>query len=195
MINSYRPLKLSSVLLSLLIATHIFASEAWSQSFNIQASGSMEVAFSPNEGSETLVLKVTNSTQKEILMLAYSFTSTPVTEALISARHRGVIVRIVVDNKENIEGDRYGKSRASLSALKNAGVDVRTISTYPIQHDKFVISDRQTVELGSFNYSSAAAHKNSENVLVNWRNPELASIYIDHFNRNYRQSTEYVERY
>jgi len=44
---------------------------------------------------------------------------------------------------------------------------------YAIHHDKVIIADRQTVEQGSFNYSDAAAHRNSENVLVNWGNPKL----------------------
>lgn len=161
----------------------------------IPASGQIEVAFSPNEGSEALVIKVIDSAKKEVLLLAYSFTSTPVTEALLSARKRGVTVHIIVDEKNNVQDDQSGKSRAALSALKNAGINVRIISAYPIHHDKVIIADRQTVELGSFNYSSAAAHKNSENVLVNWNNPDLASIYLKHFERNYRQSFAYVDRY
>lgn len=56
------------------------------------------------------------------------------------------------------------------------------------EHDKVIIADRETVELGSFNYSDAAARKNSENVLVNWRNPALAKVYMQHFERNYRQA-------
>lgn len=55
-------------------------------------------------------------------------------------------------------------ARAALSALVNVGIDVRTIS-YLIHHDKVIVADRQTGELGSFNYSDAAARKNSENVL------------------------------
>jgi phosphatidylserine/phosphatidylglycerophosphate/cardiolipin synthase-like enzyme len=49
--------------------------------------------------------------------------------------------------------------------------------------------------LGSFNYSDAAARRNSENVLVNWHNPQLARVYLDHFARNYRQSRPYQSRY
>ncbi len=62
-------------------------------------------------------------------------------------------------------------------------------------HDKVIIADRQTVELGSFNYSDAAAHRNSENVLVNWGNAKLAEVYLKHFERNYTQATAYVQSY
>ena len=165
------------------------------QSVNVAARGKLEVAFSPNEGSEHLVVKVIDSATKEILILSYSFTSAPITEALIKASHRGVAVRLVADYKDNVTEDRSGKARAALSALKTAGADVRTIRVYPIHHDKVMIIDRQTVELGSFNYSAAAAQRNSENVLVNWGNPELAAVYVKHFERNYRQSQEYLSQY
>lgn len=164
-------------------------------SIQVAAHGRLEVAFSPNEGSEKLVVKAIDSATRELLVLAYSFTSAPVTEALIRAQKRGVAVRLVADYKSNISEDRSGKARAALAALKNAGADVRTISVFPIHHDKVIITDRNTVELGSFNYSAAAAHFNSENVIVNFDNPELAAVYVKHFERNYGQSEVYTGQY
>jgi len=164
-------------------------------SYSVPAAGTVEVAFSPNEGSEHLVIKVIDSAKSELDLLSYSFTSVPVVEALIRARHRGVKVTLVADYKDNVSGDRSHKARAALGALVNAGADVRTISVYAIHHDKVIIADRQTVEQGSFNYSDAAAHKNSENVLVNWGNPKLAEVYLKHFQRNYVQATAYAQAY
>lgn len=164
-------------------------------SFTVPAAGTVEVAFSPNEGSEHLVVKVIDSAKTELDLLSYSFTSVPVVEALVRARHRGVTVRLVADEKDNVSADRSGKARAALGALVNAGADVRTIRVYPIHHDKVIIADRQTVELGSFNYSDAAAHRNSENVMVNWGNAKLAEVYLQHFKRNYGQATAYVQAY
>jgi phosphatidylserine/phosphatidylglycerophosphate/cardiolipin synthase-like enzyme len=161
----------------------------------VAATGTLEVAFSPNEGAEQLVIKTINSARSEIKMLAYSFTSAPVTTALLAAKKRGVAISIVVDQKNNVSEDRSGKARAALSALVNAGVEVRTISVYAIHHDKVICVDARTVELGSFNYSDAAAHRNSENVLVNWNNPDLARVYLQHFSRNYSQSQPYQLRY
>lgn len=165
------------------------------QPFNVPASGSLEIAFSPNEGSEALVVKAVDSARREVRVLAYSFTSAPVVDALVRARHRGVAVTVVADEKENVAEDRSGKARAALATMVAAGADVRTISVYPIHHDKVMIVDMETVELGSFNYSAAAAHKNSENVLVNWHNPQLAAVYLSHFARNYRQSEPFRPAY
>lgn len=164
-------------------------------SFEVAATGSIEVAFSPSEGSEALVVKVVDSARTELRILAYTFTSAPVTAALLRAKKRGVDVRLVADEKNNGADDRSGKARAALSALVNAGVDVRTISVYPIHHDKVMVADRETVQLGSFNYSDAAARRNSENVLVNWRNPKLAAVYLTHFERNYRQARGFQTQY
>jgi len=164
-------------------------------SFALPATGSLEVAFSPDEGSEALVVRVIDSAKTELRLLSYSFTSATVTSALLRARKRGVDIQLVADQKNNVSQDSSGKARAALSALANAGVDVRTINVYPIHHDKVIVADHQTVELGSFNYSDAAAHKNSENVLVNWRNPKLAEVYLQHFERNYRQARRYELQY
>ena len=160
----------------------------------IPSSGHLEVAFSPNEGSEDLVVKAIDSGRTEIRVLAYSFTSAPITQALLRAKKRGVQVTLVVDQKSNVNEDRNNKSLAALSALANAGCEVRTISAYPIHHDKTIIIDQETVETGSFNFSQAAAHRNSENVIVHWNNPKLAQVYLEHFERNYRQSRSFTPR-
>ena len=80
-------------------------------STTLPASGTIEVAFSPNEGSEHLVVKVIDSAKTELDLLSYSFTSVPVVEALVRARHRGVVVRLVADEKDNVSADRSGKAR------------------------------------------------------------------------------------
>ncbi len=158
----------------------------------VPAKGKIEVAFSPDEGGEELILKTIGSARAEIRMLAYSFTSAPVVDALVRAKKRGVDVALVADSS-NAAGK--SKGRAALSTLVNAGCDVRVISVYPIHHDKVIVVDQETVELGSFNYSAAAAHRNSENVFVNWQNPELAQAYLRHFDRNQRQSEVYRTDY
>ena len=164
-------------------------------SYQVPAAGTVEIAFSPDEGSENLVLKVIDSAHHDIRMLSYSFTSAPVARALLAAKKRGVDIRIVADQKSNTSEDRSGKARAALSLLAEAGADVRLIGVYAIHHDKVLVVDGETVELGSFNYSDAAAHRNSENVLVNWKNPQLAKVYLEHFARNYRQATPYQQQY
>jgi phosphatidylserine/phosphatidylglycerophosphate/cardiolipin synthase-like enzyme len=162
---------------------------------SVQAKGTMEAAFSPDGGGERLVIKVIDAAQSEIKVLAYSFTSAPITRALLAARKRGVAVTVVADEKSNLsEGGGNQKAVAALSALSNAGADVRTTSAWAIHHDKVILIDKMHVETGSFNFSASAETRNSENVLVNWNNPDLVSIYLAHFERNFKQSRPFIAR-
>ena len=161
----------------------------------VPAEGKVEIAFSPNEGAQQLVVKVIDSAKSEIRMLTYSFTSKPVAQALLRAKKRGVDVKVVVDHKNNLDDDRTGKSRAVLDAMVNAGIDIRSLSAYAIHHDKVVVADRKTVQTGSMNYSSSGESRNSENVIVLWDASQAAQAYLKHFDRNYRQASVYVQRY
>jgi len=165
-------------------------------STTLPATGRMEVAFSPNQGAEDLVVRVIQSAKSDIEVMAYSFTSPKVVSALAKAAKSGVKVYVLADHKSNIvEGGSSKKGIAALSAVATAGATVRTISVYPIHHDKVIIVDGKTVETGSFNYSKAAAEKNSENVLVNWDNPALAAAYRKHFEHNWQQSDAFKVGY
>ncbi|MBI5923608.1 MAG: phospholipase D family protein [Betaproteobacteria bacterium] len=152
----------------------------------------IEVGFSPDEGAENLVLKTIGAARTEIRVLSYSFTSAPITQALLAARRRGVDVAMIVDHKNNIAEDRSGKAKHALNALAHAGVRIRTISIYPIHHDKTLIVDGRHVETESFNFSDAAAHRNSENVIVLWNHPDLAQICLRHWQDRYARGRDYL---
>jgi phosphatidylserine/phosphatidylglycerophosphate/cardiolipin synthase-like enzyme len=193
-----------AILLALTLAGQVQAKESFIQQLEhlatnhtatAPAGAQIEVGFSPNEGALDLVVKTIATAKKEIRVLSYSFTSAPITEALLAAKHRGVDVAMIVDYKNNISEDRSGKAKHALGALTTAGVVVRTIKLYPIHHDKTIIVDGQHVETGSFNYSDAAARKNSENVLVLWNNPDLAKIYLKHWQSRFDRGQDYQAGY
>jgi phosphatidylserine/phosphatidylglycerophosphate/cardiolipin synthase-like enzyme len=138
-----------------------------------------------------LVLKVINSAENSIRLAAYSFTSPSVVKALLAAKKRGVDVRVVVDEK----GNKGKASIAALNLLVNADIPTRTIATYAIHHDKYIVSDDKHLQNGSFNYSQAAAKSNSENVLVVWNNPELAASFLKHWQSRWEQGVDYKSTY
>lgn len=149
----------------------------------IQTARQIEVAFSPDAGAEALVVKVIGSARQSVRLAGYSFTSPAVVRALMDARNRDVDVMVLVDDKGN-------RSRSSLIAMKliaDAGIPIRVISAYAIHHDKYIIVDARHVETGSFNLSQAAARSNSENVLVVWNDPEVASTYLAHWASRWAQ--------
>ncbi|EDT42936.1 phospholipase D-like domain-containing protein [Burkholderia ambifaria] len=93
----------------------------------------VEVAFSPDGGAESLVLCTIGQAHQSIRVLAYSFTAPAVTRALITAKRRGVDVAVTVDARSNFEEDRSGRARAALSALAYAGIPIRVVSIFPAQ--------------------------------------------------------------
>nr|WP_311530321.1 phospholipase D family protein [uncultured Ralstonia sp.] len=152
---------------------------------------SIEVGFSPEGSAQQLVEKAINSARASIRLSAYSFTSAPVVRALVSAKRRGVDVAVIVDYKNNLVDGRTEKARAALNLLVNAGIPTRTISVYPIHHDKFIVVDGESVESGSINYSDAGARRNSENAILIWRHPQLAKAYLDHWQSRWSQGVDY----
>ena len=170
--------------------TDIFKAEP---ATSVPTSGKVEIGFSPDRGALELVIKTINSAQKSIDLMAYSFTSADVTRALLKAAHRGVRIRMLVDYEHNFKGSNP-KPMAALSALANAGAGIRTVSAYAIFHDKVQIVDKSHLQTGSFNYSQAAATRNSENVIVLWNAPEAARVYQGHFDHNWEIGTPFRGR-
>ena len=79
--------------------------------------------------------------------------------------------------------------------LANQGIPVKIDYKYAIMHNKFMVIDGETVELGSFNYTSAAEHKNAENVLVLHNAPEIAQKYGQEWQRLWDESEPVKARY
>ena len=154
--------------------------------------GTVEVAFSPNQGAEELVLRVIDSAKTDLRVMAYSFTSAKVTSALVRAVKRGVTVYLLADKKHNMGEGSGNKAKSALSTLQLAGANIRLVGVYAIFHDKIILSDGQHLQTGSFNYSQSAATRNSENVIVHWGNPDLAAVYAEHFSRNWKRSEPFT---
>ncbi|EHP44173.1 phosphatidylserine/phosphatidylglycerophosphate/cardiolipin synthase-like protein [Cupriavidus basilensis OR16] len=118
-----------------------------------------------------------------------------VVHALLKAKRRGVDVAVIVDEKNNLKESRSKAPQQALNLLVNAGIPTRTVQVYSIHHDKYIVVDGKHVETGSFNYSNAAAQRNSENVLALWNHPELASKYLAHWRDRWDRGTPYQSTY
>ncbi|KAF3458075.1 phospholipase D family protein [Ralstonia solanacearum] len=162
---------------------------------NAPDSQAVEIAFSPDGRAEALVLKVIRSAKSSIRLAGYTFTSPAIVRALADAKRRGVDVAVVVDYKNNLVENRSNTSRQALNLLVNAGIPTRTVSVYPIHHDKYIVVDGLHVETGSFNFTTAAARRNSENVVVLWNNPDAARQYIAHWQSRWEQGQQYQSSY
>lgn len=148
------------------------------------AAKQFEVAFSPRMGARQLIITTIDNAKQSIYVAAYSFTSTAIVDALEKAQQRGVDVKIVLDQKRTLErGSVY-------NSLKNKKIPFRVNNNYPIMHNKFMIIDAETIQVGSFNYTKVAEKSNAENVLVINKCPELAQQYLTEWQRLWSESSQ-----
>jgi hypothetical protein len=91
----------------------------------------------------------------------------------------------------NVQGvfETTGSQTASaeLRPMYCAGLNVRQDGNRYVLHHKVVIIDDHTVVTGSFNFSASATESNDENLLV-IRDPDLAALYIQEFERRFAES-------
>ncbi|MGB0128784.1 MAG: phospholipase D family protein [Rhodocyclaceae bacterium] len=143
---------------------------------------SIEVAFSPWDDTEGLVLRTIQSAKSTIYVQAYIFTSRKVADALIDAKRRGVRVEVLADRETTLKG------RNRIADLADAGISVWLEYRYAVAHNKVIITDPRSpdcaVVTGSYNFTYSAHAKNAENVLVIRSNPDVARSYYNNFLRH-----------
>jgi phosphatidylserine/phosphatidylglycerophosphate/cardiolipin synthase-like enzyme len=144
----------------------------------------VQVYFSPNGGCTESIVKEIDAAKSEILVQAYSFTSSPIAKALTDAFKRGVNVEAILDKSQRKE--KY----TAATFLANAGIPTFIDDKHAIAHNKIIIIDREIVITGSFNFTKAAEEKNAENLLI-LKSKELAKEYMD----NWYKHKEHSERY
>ncbi|MEI4269753.1 MAG: phospholipase D family protein [Candidatus Dasytiphilus stammeri] len=142
----------------------------------------IEVGFAPAISASKLILQSISQAHRKIDIAAYSFTSKPISLALLAVQKRGVIIRIIADHKAN---NRY----TALTFLANHGISIRLNHHYAIMHHKFMIIDNKIVQTGSYNYTRAAAKQNAENVIVLNNAPYIALQYEKEFKRLWEESS------
>ena len=145
-----------------------------------------QVYFSPKGGCTEAIVKNLDQAERYVLVQAYSFTSKPIAEALVSAHKRGVKVKVLLDKSQ-----RNGKG-SKLAQLVEAGIPVSIDTKHSIAHNKVMIIDGVTVITGSFNFTSAAEDKNAENLLV-LHDKVVAKKYRDNWNKHQQHSEPYQD--
>ena len=147
------------------------------------------LGFSPKGNSLEVILNVIKESKESILVAAYTFTSKPISEALLDAYRRGIKVKVIADHKGN--SNQY----TAVNFLANHGISIRLNSNYNIMHNKFMVIDGKHVQLGSFNYSASAVDKNAENVLLLRNVEEIAKRYTEEWNRLWNEGIDVKPNY
>ena len=136
----------------------------------------IEIYFaSENEVVDTLLNEI-NSAQRNIRFMTFSFTRDDMGLALLARAGQGIDIQGVFETTGS--ETRF----AEMPRLFCAGVNVRQDGNNGILHHKVFIIDEQVVITGSFNFSNNAVESNDENVMI-IRNPDIASLYLQEFQR------------
>ena len=134
-------------------------------------SESFDVCFTPNQSCLPIVVKSINNAKSSILLLGYSFTSKPITYALIQAKKRGVKVRIVLDHSQQFQ--KYSKE--VIQALFKEHMDVRFDYSVKIAHNKILIIDGLQTISGSYNWVRRESRTTSCSTWLNMIEPAVPS--------------------
>ncbi len=152
---------------------------------------SIEVFFSPNGGARNAVLKELKKANKEINVAMYILTDRELSNALISAKERGIKVQVLLDGKS---AEEIGYSKHHF--LDEKKVNIRLDNTHRsygnkyegIMHHKFAIIDNKTLITGSFNWTHSAEKLNEENLLIIKDDSSLVCKYTDEFIKLWNRS-------
>jgi phosphatidylserine/phosphatidylglycerophosphate/cardiolipin synthase-like enzyme len=139
-------------------------------------------------GCTEAIVRELDGAKSEILVQAYSFTSTPIAEALLAAHKRGVRVVAILDKSQR------AARNTSAAFLADAGIPTYLDRGHAIAHNKIIIIDRSTLITGSFNFTKAAEEKNAENLLI-LRSPRLAEIYVENWSGHMQHSEPFRRHY
>ena len=132
------------------------------------------------EGSiEGRLIEKINAAQTSIHIVSFEFDLTPVAEALIAAKQRGVDVRWVTDDEHGLESDGE-PGHGQFAMLEEAGIEVRSDTRSALMHNKFWIFDGQIVWTGSTNITENGIFKQDNNTIV-IQSTALATIYEREF--------------
>ena len=144
-------------------------------SYRIAGTASLNSAhFSPGDDCRRKLLDLCVSARTALDISVFTISDNRLSDAVISAHKRGVVVRIITDD------EKMADAGSDIELLMDAGVAVRTDSSSAHMHHKFALVDRHTLVNGSFNWTRSASDYNQENILVT-NEPLLVAAYLNEF--------------
>lgn len=143
----------------------------------------IQVLFSPEDKALSNLIALVNDAQVSIRFLAFSFTDYPLAQTMIDRAKAGVDVKGVFET--------FGSNspRSELKTLWCANLPVRQDGNGSFLHHKVIIVDNSVVFTGSFNFSTNADESNEENAII-IDNPEIASLYLQEFDKLWNQGAD-----
>jgi len=133
----------------------------------------VEVFFTRSGGNpEKELVSFINSAREYVHVAIFELELEDVVRALIDAKHRGVDVKVVMDDRM--------KGRWAAKKLRAEGVPVVFDNRRPYMHNKFVVVDGRAVWSGSMNFKESSVYRNDNNAFIIF-SPQVAQNYEKEF--------------
>ncbi|MEP3245988.1 MAG: phospholipase D-like domain-containing protein [Sneathiella sp.] len=139
---------------------------------------------------EKTIVEFINKAQKRLEIAVQELESVPIAEAIIEARKRKVLVKLVIEQsylksdraKANpwLPGGEKEENRSIHDAILRSNIDVKVDYNASIFHQKFMVRDRDAVLTGSTNFTPTGTHKNLNHLVV-INDALVAKIYAREF--------------
>ena len=165
----------------ILISSGFFIFEFFNPKTAYNNDADIEACFSPAGGISKKIINIIDKSDKSIDVAMYSFTKRDIAWALVKAKKRGVIVRIILD--ESRVSSKYSKYRF----FRNKKISTKLIQQ--TMHNKFAIIDNKMLITGSYNWTANAEKRNFENILFIHNSPKIITQYKREFDGLWRIGT------
>lgn len=157
----------------------------------LPATGSVQVAFPPEEDANSLIVNALREAHKMVRVQTYSFTSNEIAFALIAAKQRGVDVVVIADAEQARKLENH-----KLGLMHRNGVRIWLDQQHQSAHNKIMIIDGEEAQpvviTGSMNFTYSGQFKNAENLLIMRGNKALADTYSANWQRHFNHATPYI---
>jgi phosphatidylserine/phosphatidylglycerophosphate/cardiolipin synthase-like enzyme len=167
--------------------------QAHGQSRLFTATGTVQVAFTPGDPVDEILIGVIGQARQQVLVQAFRFPHKRIARALVDAHRRGVRVEVLADDRQDLQLEG-----SVLADLVRNGVTVWLDPQQSSAHNNVVIVDAGTpaaiLVTGSYNFTYAAQRRNAENVLVMRGNPDLAAAVATNWQRLRVKARPYRQR-
>lgn len=191
--NFYHSALLPAIL-ALTASAQAFDSPTLTRHQTMPATGTIQLAFPPEDNATGLVVQAIESAKKQVLVQAFSFTSREIASALIQAKRRGVDVQLIADRDQT---DKIERNR--VAEIASGGVPVLIDGHHTAAHNKVMVIDvgtpNATLVTGSMNFTYGGQKNNAENLLVFRGNPQLVEAYATNWERHRVHALPYRSRH
>lgn len=119
-----------------------------------------EAFFSPDDNCSQKIANLLQLADRTVDICVFTITDDRITDAIIDAHRRNVVIRIITDN------DKSEDKGSDIARLRRNDIKVRTDETHYHMHHKFALFDQQILLTGSYNWTRSASEYNEENFIV-----------------------------